>query len=136
MPNITELEAMYPDRGDMRPRVEFFGRVYDEEMGDMSGFGGGYEAACRVMVLAGADFLDKHPGFRVSAQEIEQVFGIVDAKDSMTAELMKAMNAAVGNTATGAMMHQAVLHVAWINGRGWDAYVAEMKKPVEPSDGD
>ena len=35
--------------------------VYTDNMSEISGFGGGYEAACRAMVVAGLEHLDANP---------------------------------------------------------------------------
>lgn len=86
------------------------------EMGEISGFGGGYETACRDMVYVGLAWIDTHPGADLSAYTTK------DAK-----ELEKAiLDAEPG--CSGAMVGAAMLSLAFIALNGWDAFVEQMKK--------
>jgi hypothetical protein len=98
-----------------------------EGMGEISGFGGSYEEACRQMVRQGLRWFDDHPDARPVFQGFKNVFGLITDEN----EDAKALSAAIcaGAEPTGAM-HQAVVnHVLAIRRMGWDVYVAEMSKP-------
>lgn len=100
-----------------------------EGMGEISGFGGGYEAACRQMLRQGLKWFEEHPNADPQFHGFNGVFGLCmeDNEDA------KSLSAAVcaGVDPTGAM-HQAVIgHLFAIRRMGWDAYVAEMSKPDE-----
>ncbi len=98
-----------------------------EGMGEISGFGGGYEQACRQMLRQGLKWFDEHPDAKPEFQGFKQVYGLV-TEENKDAEALSAAVCA-GVEPTGAM-HQAVIsHLFWIRRVGWDAYVAEMSKP-------
>jgi hypothetical protein len=108
--------------------------VFTPEMGEISGFGGGYEAACRAMVKAGLKFWDKMedrkydgPPFDPRFRGMKNVYGILDETNEDAEALTKAVVAAAPDC-TGAM-HQAVMgHIFAVRRMGWEAYVVEMSK--------
>ena len=115
-------------------------REWTDDMGEISGFGGGYEAVCRAMVLAGIEWIDKHPDADLKFRSYENIFGVVieaspDA-DALTEAMMNApvylegqrIQARVRDDCTGAMHHAAVLNVLAYKRLGWDAYVRERRK--------
>lgn len=84
-------------------------------LGEISGFGGGYEAACRSMVKAGVEYLRANPDkMPVQGERYPREFQ--DAVSSGT------------EGATGAMVGAASSHATYIARNGWDAYAAEMSK--------
>ena len=94
---------------------------WTEKMGEISGFGGDYEAACRSMVEAGVKWLedsgevtdpDRVDHFRALGDHIAEPF----------------------DGATGAMVGASANHAMLIHEKGWDAYVAklEARPPSEP----
>ncbi len=109
---------------------------FTNEMGEISGFGGGYEAACRQMLRQALEWWDAHPDADPQYQGFRNVFGLVADTNDDARALDKAMMANVEGGPTGAM-HQAVLgHTFFIRKNGWEAYVAEMSKDVlEGSEG-
>ena len=52
-------------------------REYTKDMGEISGFGGGYEEACRKMVLAGLDWFDANPDADPQFHGYEGIYGII-----------------------------------------------------------
>lgn len=106
---------------------------WSEDMGEISGFGGSYEAALRAMVLAGVAWSDRHPEADPKFKVMENVTGICLEDNEPAKELTKVMHDAANAVdarggVTGAMHHFAVVHVLWIRTNGWDAYVAERRK--------
>lgn len=87
-------------------------------MGEISGFGGGYEAACRDMVYAGLAWLKNRPNADLSTPKTD------DAK-----ALDKVVAAACPDC-SGAMHGAAMNAVAFIAKKGWDEYVQRMTEPA------
>jgi hypothetical protein len=84
-------------------------------MGEISGFGGGYEAACLDMLYTGLAWLDAHPGAALD--------------DETRKSLDKAICAACPDC-SGAM-HGAVMSACgFVLRNGWAKYVAAMSKRV------
>lgn len=107
-------------------------REWTPEMGEISGFGGGYEDMCRRMLFAALDWLDEHPDANPQFHGYKGVYGVIsedndDAKALSKAAVAPSLEDGSGG-ATGAM-HQAVITSAlWIRGNGWDAYVEAMSR--------
>lgn len=104
---------------------EFF--PWEEGMGEISGFGGGYEEACRNMVYSGLAWLETKPNADLRAVEYKNVFGIITPDSADTQELDDAV-ASGEPGCSGAMHHAAMSHVMYIAHHGWNKYVSEMKK--------
>lgn len=97
-------------------------------MGEISGFGGGYEQACRRMLRAGLAWLDAHPTADPKISTSNSVYGII-REDNVDA---KELSAVVGNAEDGCTgaMHQAVMSsLLFIRKHGWEKYVEEMSRP-------
>jgi hypothetical protein len=109
--------------------------AFTPEMGEISGMGGGYEAACRAMLKAGLEFWDQMedrkydgPPFDPQFHGFKGIYGVISEDNDDAKALTKTVIDASGGDATGAM-HQAVISsIFWIRENGWDAYVAEMSK--------
>lgn len=100
---------------------------WTDDLGEISGFGGGYESACRDMVYAGLAWLDQHPGADLKAKTFQNVYGILSAESDDAKALEKAMTSACPDC-SGAM-HQATMSICmWIAKNGWDAFVAARTK--------
>jgi hypothetical protein len=86
-----------------------------EGMGEISGFGGGYESACRTMIYAGLAFLEQHP-------EIDRSNSHVLAKkiENVLSDVCPGCSCAMHGAATSA--------VCFIAKNGWPAYVEAMTK--------
>jgi hypothetical protein len=115
-------------------------KAWSEDMGEISGFGGGYEAVCRAMVLAGIAWVDAHPDADLKFSGYKNVYGVVteesaDAK-ALTAAMMDTpvvLNGAViqqraGEDCTGAMHHASVSHVLAYKRLGWDEYRRQLRE--------
>lgn len=101
---------------------------FTKEMDEISGFGGGYEKACRDMVIAGVEWIDKHKKSNPKFSSFKNVYGIINEENDEAKELTKVMLKASGDDCTGAMMQATVGHVLFIAKNGWDEYVKKMKK--------
>lgn len=94
-------------------------------MGEISGFGGSYEQACRTMLFAGLAWLDEHPDAKPEFRENSRIFGIVDEANKDA----KALSAVVSETepnCTGAMHHAVIHALMFIRKNGWDTFVVQM----------
>lgn len=98
-------------------------------MGEISGFGGGYEKTCQDMLENGVKWLVENAEKRdLKAHGYQNVYGIMVADSEDAEALEKAMMSGIDDC-TGAM-HQAVLsRLFWIATNGWEAYCAETSKP-------
>lgn len=101
---------------------------YTEKCKEISGFGGGYEATCRKMVIAGMNWFDKHKKANPKVQTFEGIMGLSIPKNNSAKELEKVMLEASGNDCTGAMMQACTNHVFYAMKNGWDKYIEEMEK--------
>lgn len=97
------------------------------DMGEISGFGGGYEECCQDMLEAGVRWLNEHPKPNLEGHDFKNIFGIMVA-DSDDAKAMEgaALDAAKGD-ATGAMHHAVMSRLFWIAKNGWPAYCAALR---------
>ena len=113
MKTIDEMKVKYP---------------WQDSMGEMSGFGGGYEEACRNMLYSGLAWLDNQdPSPVLKGYEYKNVTGIFEA-DSPDA---KALEEAVvsGEPGCSGAMHQAAMNACfYIAKNGWNKYVEAMTK--------
>lgn len=105
---------------------------FTNEMGEISGFGGGYEACCRKMLKAALEWFDANPDAEPEFRSYEGVYGVLPPNNEKAEELSKAVIEASGNDCTGAM-HQAVIQSAfWIRQNGWEKYVEVMSRRDRP----
>lgn len=103
--------------------------VFREGMGEISGFGGGYEQTCRNMLSAALDWFDEHPDADPKLKGFEEIYGVLMEDNADAKALSAAVLAAANGDCTGAM-HQVVISSSlWIRHHGWDAYCDEMSKP-------
>lgn len=101
---------------------------YTPEMGEISGFGGGYEQTCRNMVIAGVEWADAKKDADPQWKESPQIYGITADENDDAKELQQVMLKAANNDCTGAMMQACMGHVRFIITNGWPEYVKEMQK--------
>lgn len=110
---------------------------FTDEMDEISGFGGGYEACCRAMLKAGCEWWDAHPDADPKFKGNKDVFGVILEANADAEALTKAiMDAPIkseegkettaGKEATGAMHHAVIQHCMMIRKNGWDWYVDQM----------
>lgn len=102
---------------------------HTEDMGEISGFGGGYEECCQDMLEAGVRWLDENPQNRdLKGHGYKNVTGIFETDSDDAKALEKVILAAAKGEATGAM-HQVVMQrLFFIANKGWDAYCEEIRK--------
>ena len=101
---------------------------FTEEMGEISGFGGGYEQCCRNMLKAGLEWLDANPESDPQFHGFENVYGGICEDNDDAKALSKAVVDAADDC-TGAMHQAVVSKILWIKKNGWDKYVEAMSKP-------
>lgn len=102
------------------------------EMGEISGFGGGYEKTCQDMLEAGVEWMLEHPEFEFSAEGYQGAVGLVYANNEETQELMHVIVNASKNKdgapeADGAQIHGIMQRLGFIANNGWHAYVAQCR---------
>ena len=100
---------------------------YTDDMNEISGFGGGYETACRAMVVAGLEHLDANPTADPKFHGHEGIYGIITEDNDDAKALTAAVVAVTGGDCTGAMHQATVSHILWIRKNGWDRYCAESR---------
>lgn len=103
-------------------------KQWDESMGEISGFGGGYEQACRNMVLSGIAWLDEHPTATPEFAGFKNVYGVVTEENDDAKALTAAILAGSGGDATGAMHHASVQHCLAYKRLGWDEYCRQLRE--------
>jgi hypothetical protein len=96
-------------------------------MGEISGFGGGYESCCQDMLEAGMRWLTEHKDPDLQGKVSPQIFGILIPESEDAKALEKAVLDAAKGEATGAMHHAVMSRLFWISKNGWDAYCAELR---------
>lgn len=101
---------------------------YTEDMREISGFGGGYEEACRRMVIAGMEWFDANPNANPLFQGFKNVTGLVMDDNEDAEALSRVVAGAAGGDCTGAMHHAAINHILYARKHGWEAYQLEMRK--------
>jgi hypothetical protein len=101
---------------------------HTEDMGEISGFGGGYEATCQQMLHQGVSWLQDNIERRdLKASGLVNVFGILNAESDDA----KALEAAVmeGHSDVTGAMHQTVMQRCFfIAKNGWDKYCQELRE--------
>lgn len=123
------METTMPTRGE-----------FTDDMGEISGFGGSYEAGCRAMLKAGVAWIDAHPDADLQFGGFRNVYGLLMDESADARALTRAvMDAAFTDPETGKVttageygatgaMHQAVIsHVLFIRKNGWEKYVTELR---------
>lgn len=114
-------------------------KVWTDDMGEISGFGGSYEAGCRAMVLAGIRWIDAHPDADPIFKGFQGVFGVAMEENADARALTEAiMDAEVvmddgrvtqaRHEATGAMHHAAINNVFAYKRLGWEEYVRQRRE--------
>jgi len=97
---------------------------------DISGFGGGYEATCQAMLIAGMKWLKEHPDFTFEGYKTYRgIYGVMTPPDTKLAkELDDVLLKAALNDMTGAQ-HQAVIsYLFYIQAHGYEQWLEDAKK--------
>lgn len=96
---------------------------------DISGMGEGYEATCQSMLIAGIQWLNKHPDFTSEGYKTyKNVTGIMLPPETQLAkELDDVLLKASQNDMTCAQ-HQAVIsHLAYIKAHGYEQWLKDAE---------
>lgn len=101
---------------------------FEEGMRQISGFGGGYEATCQNMVIAGLEWFDKNQNADPKFKGWKDIVGVIDEDNEDAKALSKIVIDAAGGDCTGAMHQFTISHILWIHNHSWEEYVAEMKR--------
>jgi hypothetical protein len=114
-------------------------KEWSEDMGEISGFGGGYEAVCRAMVLAGIRWVDEHVTAEPQFHGYKGIYGVLtednDDANAMVAAMMdapvyhegKKIQEHVKDDCTGAMHQASCSHVMAYKRLGWDEYCRQLR---------
>jgi hypothetical protein len=97
-------------------------------MGEISGFGGGYEATCRAMAFAGMDWLDAHPDADPRFMGSKNIYGIIIEDNDDAKALTAAVIAAANGDCTGAMHQATISHALAYRRLGWDEYCRQLRE--------
>lgn len=106
---------------------------FTDEMSEISGFGGSYEAECRAAIVRGLEWFDANPDADPKFHGFKDVYGII-MEDNDAAKELSAAIAPKGSDMTGAMHQAAVEHCMYIRKNGWEKYVqvkTDQKKEEE-----
>jgi len=99
---------------------------YPEGADYISGFGGGYEAACQAMVIAGLEYWDENPEFNPQYRGFQGVFGLL-VEDNEDAKILDGILIAAANgDSTGAMHQASVNHIFAARRLGWEEYLRQL----------
>ena len=98
---------------------------HTSEMGQISGFGGGYEEACQDMLEAGVCWLAHHPTKDLAVKYYPNAYGLLSAESDSAKELEKVILDA--NPGCSGAQHQTVMmRLGYIATNGWAAYVTSL----------
>jgi hypothetical protein len=113
------------------PEVSYGGKTYTSQMGEISGFGGGYEVTCRRMVLAGVEWLANNPNASPEFAGYKNIYGVINEENADAKSLSSYItaDAITGGDCTGAMHQASISHIMFIRKNGWEKYCEEMSKP-------
>lgn len=100
-------------------------------LGEISGFGGGYEQACRDMVVAGVKWLREHPNADLKARKATLLYPDLRSASKDMDEFQDVIAAACKEGATGAMVCAATKHAFFIHRKGWEEYCKAMSGTSE-----
>lgn len=99
---------------------------FTDGMQEISGFGGEYEAMCRLMLKAGVEWLEAHPDADPKFHSFRDVTGVLMEDNEDAQALSTAIAAPSKGACTGAMHQACVYHCLFIKKNGWDEYVKRM----------
>ena len=106
-------------------------REWTDDMGEISGFGGGYEATCRAMAFAGMDWLDANPDAAPQFTGYKNIYGVITEDNEDAKALSAAVVAAAGGDCTGAMHQATIGHALAYKRLGWDEYCRQLREPKD-----
>lgn len=102
---------------------------WTDDMDEISGFGGGYEAHCRALALECVKWLEANRAALVFNDDGSFRFGGADEEAKAAYDRMcDHIDAVTGHQSTGAQVGAAASHGCYIFARGWEAYAARMRQ--------
>lgn len=99
---------------------------HTEDMGEISGFGGGYEQGCQDMLEAGCKWLEHNKSAKLEAHSYSNVYGLLIPDSDDAKELEKVVLAACEGC-SGAMHYAVMSRLFYIAKNGWDRYCQELR---------
>jgi hypothetical protein len=105
----------------------FWNFRHTPDMGEISGFGGSYEAACQDMLAAGCRWLNANTNAHLVGHTYRNVFGLFTA-DNEDARTLDSVVSSVHPDCTGAMHHAVMSRLFYIAKHGWRHYCKECRK--------
>jgi len=104
---------------------------FNDDMQEISGFGGNYEACCRRMLAAALEWLDANPQADPQFSGYKNIYGVINEDNEDAKALSRAALDGAGEYGPSGAQHQAVITTAlWIKANGWwPAYVKQMTHP-------
>lgn len=101
--------------------------TYPRNSREISGFGGGYEKACKDMVIEGMKWLEKHPKADISYKEYENIYGLTTG-ESEDCKRMQNIMVEVNPGCSGAQMQACLSHIMFAHQHGWEKYIMDMER--------
>jgi len=112
------------------PTPQIAGFEWTEDMNEISGFGGGYERTCRLMVSTGCNWLSEHSDADPQFHGFNDIYGLIAEDNDDAKTLSKIVLDVTGGDCTGAMHQASISHIlAWRRLGSWLAYQREMRAP-------
>jgi hypothetical protein len=106
-----------------RPKGKY---EYPENSREISGFGGGYEDACRTMVITAMNWLDENPNADISYKEYQNIYGLTTGESDDCKKMQEVMMKAVDDNCSGAMMQACLGHIMYAHKNGWEKYITDL----------
>lgn len=94
---------------------------FPEGCREISGFGGSYEAACRMMVIAGIRWIEAHPSANL-------VYNGYYSDNSTDMQKLEKHILELVPDCSGAMLGASLSHIIFAYKHGWAGYIAELQK--------
>ena len=101
---------------------------HTDDMGEISGFGGGYEACCQDMLEAGVKWLASRPDANLEGHTFEGVYGIFTPDSDDAKEMDRIVLDAANGQGTGAMHHAVMSRLFFISKNGWGEYCKQLRE--------
>jgi hypothetical protein len=100
---------------------------FTEDMGQISGRRGAFEAQCRRMLFAGLAWLEAHPDANPQFSSVRVLCGVVDDDNDDAKALSDAVMAAADGDCTDAMHESVITACLFVKDYGWDGFQAAMR---------
>ncbi len=101
---------------------------------DLSGFGGGYEETCQILLAIGKKWIENKP-FSIWEGKGSLKKKYLDGKDGLRPTLFKELERAIdSNNITGTQADVVMCHLWYIHKHGRAKWLKDAKKHREPSD--